>query len=100
MKRRGCLLGRTPGGDEKCPPGACRTCGWEAANAERRRARVRRWDMARAFYTVQEPGCERRTRLWYQNIGAEREEAARDAGSVAGVAGELGRVPGADRKTV
>lgn len=40
MKRRGCLLGRTPGGDEKCPPGACRRCGWEAANAERRRARA------------------------------------------------------------
>lgn len=38
MKRCGCLLGRTPGGDEKCPPGACWTCGWEAENEAERRA--------------------------------------------------------------
>lgn len=74
-----CLLGLNPAKSERCTPMDCKRCGWQRDEDDRRRKRIRAWDLAKGEFIRQIPGGGAGVlRLRYLKLPGGGEEQKQD----------------------
>lgn len=74
-----CLLGLNPEKSERCTTMDCKRCGWQRDEDDRRRKRIRAWDLAKGEFIRQIPGGGAGVlRLHYLKLPGGGEEQKQD----------------------